>query len=181
MHTYDQDPYRANPTGRDARLAGYAPLVRHKPPRLSRAERHELVDLLSGYDILNACDRDDLAALVSAGHAYSVPAGWAMVAEGTPADFCYVITRGTAAVYKHGRQVAELGEGSLVGEMAVLTGSLRSGTVTTRTRVSGVAIDNEALLKMFKRRSSLYRAMREQFVRRAAAAGRTLQPLPLPA
>jgi voltage-gated potassium channel len=161
------DPYRANPVGRDARLAGYAPVARSKPPRLTRGDRKDLLAQLSGYPLLAGCEQQDLVALIKASHPCRLPAGWAMMAESTPADFCYVILKGTAAVYRHGERIAELGPGALVGEMAVLSGDLRSATVTTATRVSALAIDKATLDVMLHKRVSLDRAVRRQALERS--------------
>jgi CRP-like cAMP-binding protein len=173
------DPYRANPVGRDARLAGYAPVSRSKPPRLTRGDRKDLLAQLSGYPLLAGCEQRDLVALIKAGHLCSLPAGWAMMAESTPPDFCYVILKGSAAVYRHGDRIADLGPGALVGEMAVLSGDLRSATVTTTTRVSALGIDKSTLDAMLFKRPSLDRAVRRQVVERTEAP--TQPPRPRPA
>jgi CRP/FNR family transcriptional regulator, cyclic AMP receptor protein len=180
MYSSSDDPYRSNPVGRDARLAGYAPLVRNKAPRLTRADRRDLLEQLSSYPVLSECDREDLAALIKASGHCSLPPGWAMIAEGTPADFCYVILRGTAAVYRGDDQVAELGTGSLVGEMAVLTGELRSATVTTVTRVAALAIENSVLTALMQRRAGLGRALRRQYAERSASTVRRFDATTLP-
>jgi CRP-like cAMP-binding protein len=168
----NDDPYRQNPSGRDAKFAGYAPLVRQKPPKLSRNDRKQLLDELSSHAILGGCDRDDLAALIKESEPCSLPAGWAMIAEGTPADFCYAILKGSAGIYRGDQLIAEIGPGALVGEMAVLTGELRSATVTTLTRVSALGVPNAKLIPMLRSRPSLAKALRHQFEERATAAGR---------
>jgi CRP/FNR family cyclic AMP-dependent transcriptional regulator len=108
-------------------------------------EKRELVAQLSGYATFAKCDRDDVAALVEAGAHFTLPAGWPLVQEGIPADSCYVLTDGTALVFHQREQIAELGPGDLVGEMALLGGGQRRATVTSSSRVAGLRIDNEAL------------------------------------
>jgi CRP-like cAMP-binding protein len=168
----NDDPYRQNPSGRDAKFAGYAPLVRQKAPKLTRNDRRQLLDELTSHAVLGGCERDDLAALIKESEPCSLPAGWAMIAEGTPADFCYAILKGSAGVYRGGQLIAEIGPGALVGEMAVLTGELRSATVTTHTRVSALGVPNAKLVPMLRTRPSLANALRHQFEERTAAAGR---------
>lgn len=173
--------YDTNPSGRDARMAGYAPLARTKEPKLSRGERRELADILSEYEMFANCAMVDLEALVKAGQAFSFPAGWAVVTENTPADACYVVTRGTATVYRDRAAVAQLQPGAVIGEMAVLTGKLRRATVTTDTRLSGLVVSNEALVELLAARHSLLSALRSVFATRAADSGREYVPEPLPA
>ena len=165
---------------REAQLMGAAPISGpSKPPRLGRAERAYYVAALRSFDILSSCAEDDIRALVRAGEEFVFPPQWAMIAEGTPADYCYAILRGTARVFRGRDQIATVQSGSLVGEMAVLTGTLRSATVTTETTVTGIGIENERLLALLARRPSLYGALRRQFVERAAENGRILTPVPL--
>ena len=59
-----------------------------------------------------------------------VPAGRALLVEGEPGDVAYVIEHGVARVTVNGRQVATVGPGDLVGEIALLRRSLRTATVT---------------------------------------------------
>jgi CRP-like cAMP-binding protein len=168
----NEDPYRQNPSGRDAKFAGYAPVVRQKAPKLTRHDRKQLLDELGAHTALGGCERDDLAALIKESTPCSLPAGWAMIAEGTPADFCYAILKGSAGIYRGDALIAEIGPGAVVGEMAVLTGELRSATVTTHTRISALAVPNAKLEPMLRSRPSLGRALRTQFEQRAAASGR---------
>lgn len=171
--------YAANPTGRDARMAGYAPLAKTKEPKLSRGERRELADMLSAYEMFAKCAMSDIEALVKAGQGFNFPAGWAVVSENTPADACYVVTRGSATVYRDREPVAKLEPGAVIGEMAVLTGKLRRATVTTDTRLWGLVVSNEALLELLEARHTLLSALREVFAARAASSGREYVPEPL--
>lgn len=169
-----------NPSGRAARMAGYAPVAKSKEPKLSRAERRELADALSEYEMFANCDMADIEALVKHGQAFSFPAGWAIVTENTPADACYVVTKGTATVYRDRDAIAELAPGAVIGEMAVLTGKLRRATVTTNTRMYGLVVSNDALLDLLSSRHSLLSALRSVFASRAAAAGKEYVPGSIP-
>ena len=173
----NDDPYRQNPSGRDAKLAGYAPLSRQKPPRLTRQDRRELLTELSGFPQLAGCDRDDLAALIKASVPCSLPAGWALIAQETPGDFCYVVLKGAVGVYVGREMVARLEAGALVGEVALLSGDLRSATVTSLTRVSTLAIATAELRPMLARRPALGRAFRHQASQHGARDLATIPPV----
>lgn len=112
---------------------------------MAGSEKRELVATLSSYATFADCGRDDVAALVDAGGRFTLPAGWPLVQEGIPADACYVLTEGEARVFHQREQIAELGAGDLVGEMAFLGGGQRRATVTSSTRVAGLRIENDAL------------------------------------
>lgn len=134
------------------------------------SERRELVAKLSGYSTFANCGRDDIAALVDAGGPFSLPAGWPLVQEGIPADACYVLTTGTALVFHQREQIAELKEGDLVGEMALLGGGQRRATVTSSSRVSGLRVENEALRPVLQKHPKLADAFRAVYDAHTAAS-----------
>jgi CRP-like cAMP-binding protein len=107
--------------------------------------KSELVASLKGFGSFANLETSDLEALVEAGGEFHLPAGWPLVQEGIPADACYFILDGHALVFYQRQQVATLGPGDVVGEMALLEGGQRKATVTSSTRISGVRIDNEKL------------------------------------
>jgi CRP-like cAMP-binding protein len=122
---------------------------------MSGGEKRELIATLSGYATFSECERDDVAALVDAGAPFSLPAGWPLVQEGIPADACYVLTEGEALVFHQREQIATLGPGDLVGEMALLGGGQRRATVTSSSRVRGLRIENDALRPVLEKHPKL--------------------------
>ena len=118
-------------------------------------ERRELIKTLSEYEAFADCGRDDVEALVDAGGPFALPSGWPLVQEGIPADACYVLTSGTARVFHQREQIAEIGPGGIVGEMALLEGGQRQATVTTSSRVTGLRIENDALRPLLQKRPKL--------------------------
>jgi CRP/FNR family cyclic AMP-dependent transcriptional regulator len=63
----------------------------------------------------------------------TVPANWALMVEQQPADKAYLILSGEVSVRKHGEEVARLGPGEVIGEMALINHKLRSATVVADT------------------------------------------------
>lgn len=123
-------------------------------------EKRELVAQLSGYPTFANCDRDDVSALVDAGGPFTLPAGWPLVQEGIPADACYVLTSGSARIFHQREQIAEIGEGDIVGEMTLLGGGQRRATVTSASRVTGLRVENDALRPLLQKRPKLAEAFR---------------------
>ena len=62
-----------------------------------------------------------------------IRSGETLFREGDPGDVMYVLVEGAAAVTIGGVLFEELSQGSFVGEMSVLDGSPRFGTVTAHT------------------------------------------------
>jgi CRP-like cAMP-binding protein len=77
----------------------------------------------------------DIRDIFRAGEEVSVPAGWSLILEQTPPDAAYLILSGTAAVREKGQEIAELGPGDIAGEVAVRKNTLRTATVTAKSRL----------------------------------------------
>ncbi len=118
-------------------------------------EKRDLVSKLRGYDTFAECDKTDIEALVEAGGAFSLPAGWPLVQEGIPADAVYVLTDGEARVFHQREQIATIGVGDLVGEMALLKGGQRRATVTSASRVAGLRVEYDKLKPVLAKRPKL--------------------------
>ena len=130
---------------------------------MASKEERELVDKLAGYKTFSNCSKDDIAALVSAGGGFTLPAGWPMVAEGIPADAIYVVTSGELRVFYGREQVATLGPGDIVGEMALLGGGQRRATVTTADRTSGLRVENDAMFDVFAKHPAIREAFKAAY------------------
>ena len=89
---------------------------------------------------------DDEVRLVLDSSTYlTVPEGWAMMAENTPADKAYLILSGEVSVRRGGEEVARVGAGDLIGEMALVNHKLRSATVVTETPLEALHFTAESV------------------------------------
>jgi NTE family protein len=70
--------------------------------------------------------------LEAASRLVTVPAGSWLIREGDPPGSAYVVRRGRLEVEVGGRLVRELGPGEVLGELALLTGEVRSAGVRAR-------------------------------------------------
>lgn len=122
-------------------------------------DKKAVVAQLRQYPTFAQCSDDDLHALVSAGAAFSLPAGWALVQEGIPSDACYIITEGSARVFHERHEIATMNAGDVVGEMTLLAGGQRRATVTTATPTKGWRIENDALKELLAKRPHLQEAL----------------------
>ena len=84
-----------------------------------------------------------------------MPAGWPLIHQDTPADACYVILDGTAVVRIDGSEVATLGAGSIVGEVALATGRLRNATVTSKEPLDLLHLDASQFRSLLERRPTV--------------------------
>ncbi len=88
---------------------------------------------LAKLDRFSGFNNDEIKLVVEAATYLTVPEGWAMMSENTPADKAYLILSGEVSVRRAGQEVARVGAGDLVGEMALVNHKLRSATVVTES------------------------------------------------
>jgi CRP/FNR family cyclic AMP-dependent transcriptional regulator len=123
------------------------------------SDNKEIVRQLSQYPTFAECTEDDLAALVQAGAAFSLPSNWSLVQEGVPSDACYILMDGTARVFQDRHEIATMGPGDVVGEMTLLAGGQRRATVSSSSPIRGWRIENDALKALLEKRPHLKDAL----------------------
>ena len=90
----------------------------------------------------------DLKKVVEKGQHVSLPANWSLIWEKTPADKAYLIVEGKVSVRKGKEEVAQLGPGDVIGEMAIVGHKLRSASVVSITPVEVIHFTREALQEL---------------------------------
>lgn len=90
----------------------------------------------------------EIAKISSAGTRVTLPEGWAPISERTGADKAYIILSGTVSVRQHGKEIAQVGEGDIVGEAAILNHSLRSASIVALTPLELIHFTPEQLNRL---------------------------------
>jgi CRP-like cAMP-binding protein len=103
---------------------------------------------LAALNRLEALSDEDLATVVRAGRHVHLPANWSLIWERTPADKAYLIVDGEVSVRKGGQEVARLGPGDVIGEMAIVNHKLRSASVVSLTPLEVVHFTKDALERL---------------------------------
>ena len=80
-------------------------------------------------------DAAELTEIAETGRLLTVPEHWALIVEKTPADKAYLILDGEVSIRRGGEEVARVGKGELIGEMALVNHKLRSATVVAETEL----------------------------------------------
>jgi len=94
---------------------------------------------------LEALSDADLEKVIRNGRHVTLPANWSLIWERTPADKAYLIVDGEVSVRKGGNEVARLGPGDVIGEMAIVNHRLRSASVVSLTPLEVVHFTKESL------------------------------------
>ena len=96
----------------------------------AKREQRQRLDALRKVEVLAECTDDELRAIDSLITEVTVPTGKVLVREGEPGLEFMIVVEGTAGVTRDGQEIAEIGPGSFIGEMALLDKAPRSATVT---------------------------------------------------
>ena len=107
---------------------------------------HEL-ELLRAIDIFAPLRGPVLESLARRLEEVDVPAGRTFIREGEPGDRFYAIVDGQVLVTTGGKEIARLGPGEYVGEIALLRDVPRQATVTAVTPARLLALDREPFLE----------------------------------
>jgi CRP/FNR family transcriptional regulator, cyclic AMP receptor protein len=122
---------------------------------MGQTDHRDIARRLAALPAFAGCSARDLDDLARHSRHSSVPAGWPLIHQDTPADACYVILDGTAAVRVGGNEVATLGAGSIVGEVALATGRLRNATVTSTEALDLLHLDASQFRELLERRPTV--------------------------
>jgi MFS family permease len=87
-----------------------------------------------------------LERLAAAFRPLSLPAGSVIIREGEPGERFYLIDSGEVSVQKNGAEVARLGAGDYVGEIALLRRIPTTATVVAHTNVELLALDPDIFI-----------------------------------
>jgi CRP-like cAMP-binding protein len=95
--------------------------------------KRDLADALESVGLFSRCTPRERRTIARHVQTASFPADTDLVIEGEPGDALFIILSGRAAVVRNGGEVAEVGEGSYFGELAILDGAPRSATIRTKS------------------------------------------------
>jgi CRP/FNR family transcriptional regulator, cyclic AMP receptor protein len=88
------------------------------------------LQMLRGVSLFETMSDKDLAAVEQLADTVDVPAGHVLMRQGASGGEMFVIASGGVVVERNGRELARLGPGDVIGEMALLSEGPRNATVT---------------------------------------------------
>jgi CRP/FNR family cyclic AMP-dependent transcriptional regulator len=107
--------------------------------------RDAWLDHLAQVPLFAELSKKQLQAVGAASVELNVAEGKVLVREGEPGHECFVIVDGAATVSRKGEQIATLGPGDVVGELAPLTGGARTATVVATAPMEVLVIGQREL------------------------------------
>ncbi len=132
----------------------------------------EKVLFLKGIDLFSQIPGEDLAQIALIAEEEERDAGEVVIREGEMGDALYLVVEGKVRVRKGEREVAELGEREVFGEMALLDPAPRSATVEALSDVTLLRIRREDFADVMAEKPDIARGVIQVLTRRLRAATR---------
>jgi CRP-like cAMP-binding protein len=92
--------------------------------------RDAKIELLKRVPLFAGCSKSELRELAKSADELDIREGTVLTREGRPGREFFVLIDGTARVTKAEKKIADLGAGDWFGEIALITNSPRTATVT---------------------------------------------------
>jgi small-conductance mechanosensitive channel/CRP-like cAMP-binding protein len=145
----------------------------YTPPE-SRHEvaRDEVLARLREVDILSPLSEDSRQTIAAGTRVHFYSKGETILRHAAAGDSMFVVHSGTASVrlgddtHEGWHEVAQLGAGTVFGEMALLTGETRTADVVALTDVTALEIGKDALQPILSDHPNLVEAMTAKVVQR---------------
>jgi CRP-like cAMP-binding protein len=128
--------------------------------------REAKMDLLKRVPLFADCSRKELREISSLADEIVVPAGTRLAREGKSGRELVILVEGAADVTKHGRKINTVAGGEFVGEIAVVTDSPRTATVTTTETTLALVLTRRDFRTLMKRVPSIQLKVLDTLARR---------------
>ncbi len=120
-----------------------------------KLRRNAKVDLLRRVPLFAGCSARELGEISSLADELFQPVGTTLIAEGTKGREFFVLVDGTAEVRRGGRRLNELGPGSFFGEIALVSETPRTATVTATAPVRLLVITGQSFRRLLTESPSI--------------------------
>lgn len=134
----------------------------------SESEIEKPLDMLRALPWLSLLDDEVFQKVIDGFKCRQFPEGAILVKEEDPDNGMFVIVSGRVKIEIRGITMNEVGSGSLIGEMSVLTGYPRSASVVAVSEVTVVWIESVTLKSIMKKSAALENGLWEFASRRFA-------------
>jgi len=110
--------------------------------------RNAKVELLKKVPLFAGCSKAELRELAIVADQLDLKEGRTLVREGRPGREVFILLDGSVRVSRNGRKLADLGAGDWFGEIALLTDTPRSATVTATAPIRVLVITDRAFRRV---------------------------------
>ena len=136
---------------------------------MRRLTQNTKVEALRRAPLFEGLSKKELIELARVTEDLQVPAGTVLCKEGALGREFYVIVEGTADVTRGGKRLATRQEGEFVGEIALLTTTRRTATVTAATALRCLILMRGDFRRVLDENRSIERKVMEALAERLAS------------
>jgi CRP-like cAMP-binding protein len=124
------------------------------------------VELIGKAPLFADCSKRELRQIAGISDELDVPADTTLTKEGASGREFILIVEGAAEVHRRGRKVNTLGAGDFLGEIALITGTPRTATVTTTEPTHVLVLTSQAFRSLLRQVPSIQIKVLETLARR---------------
>ena len=135
-----------------------------------RLGRNAKVELIQRVPLFARCSRRELAEIASIADEIDLPGNKQLIREGDRGREFFVLLEGSAEVRKDGRTINTLEQGDFFGEIALVSRSPRTATVTTTSPVRALVITDRSFRSLLERSPQIQLKVLEALAERLAPA-----------
>lgn len=132
---------------------------------------------LEQFPPFDGCGREELELIASLGDLVELASGTVLTEQGGSGSEAFILLDGHCTVARDGRELARLGPGAVIGEVATLDHGRRTATVTADTPVEALVFDPRSFARVIREAPAVTRRMLAD----VAARLRDQQSRPAPA
>jgi CRP/FNR family transcriptional regulator, cyclic AMP receptor protein len=115
------------------------------------------VDLLRTVPLFAHCSKDELGEIARLADEIDLSEGKEMTQQGGRGREFFVLLEGTADVMRDGERLNQLGKGDFFGEIALVSDSPRTATVTATSPVRALVITDRAFRQLLDEQPEIQR------------------------
>ena len=132
--------------------------------------RNQKVELIKRAPLFANCSKRELEQIASIADEIDLRAGKVLTEEGKPGREFFVLLEGSADVTKNGRRINRLAEGDFFGEIALVSRSPRTATVTATSPVRALVITDRSFRQLLEDSPQIQLKVLEALAERLAPA-----------
>jgi CRP/FNR family transcriptional regulator, cyclic AMP receptor protein len=119
--------------------------------------RNEKVELVKKVPLFSGCSKRDLEQIAQIADEIDLAEGKEMTREGSRGREFFVLLEGDADVTKGGSSINKLGAGDFFGEIALVSDSPRTATVTATSPVRALVITDRSFRRLLDEQPEIQR------------------------
>jgi CRP-like cAMP-binding protein len=132
--------------------------------------RNEKVQWIRHVPLFSQCSKRELAQIASIADEIDLREGKVLIREGERGREFFVLLEGNAEVTKDGRKINTVGPGDFFGEIALVSHSPRTATVTATSPVHTLVITERSFARLLEEQPEIQRKVLVALAERLAPA-----------